>query len=124
MSTFRASLIIGVLWGTWHIPFFIFDSAGSVVECSRHMAYAVAAFPVHPVQAQFFTAADTAGIVSTGRGVAVRDGVARSVGPRQDWRPKIMRPALDCSTLVTTIWTSWPCRCLHCSQTTIVPSSR
>ena len=31
MGAFRASLIIGVLWGTWHIPFFIFDSAGSVV---------------------------------------------------------------------------------------------
>lgn len=42
----------------------ITDSAGSVVECSRHMTYAVAAFPAHPVQAQFFTAADTAGIVS------------------------------------------------------------
>ena len=40
------------------------------------------------------------------------------------WRPKIMRPALLCSMLVTMMSMSWPIRWLACSQTTIVPSSR
>ena len=31
MSAFWASLIIGILWGTWHLPFFVFESASSVV---------------------------------------------------------------------------------------------
>ncbi len=31
MSAFQASLTIGILWGTWHLPFFIFKDAGNVV---------------------------------------------------------------------------------------------
>src|SRR5205807_1682033 len=47
-----------------------------------------------------------------------------TAGDRLSTRPKIMRPAFVCSTLVTVMATSWPSACRPCSTTTIVPSSR
>lgn len=46
------------------------------------------------------------------------------VSPGADSRPKIIRPALDCRTLVTTTSISLPLWRAACSQTTMVPSSR
>jgi len=39
MSALRASLIIGILWGAWHLPFFVFEATSSVVGSIPPLAF-------------------------------------------------------------------------------------